>query len=219
MLKGFRKTKPYSLLPFPACYCQKMRRTPVQERSLDTIQQIYAGTSALLAEMPLEHITTSRIAEAAGISVGALYRFFPDKQSIIDSIAVRHMDDFRARLQAVLLKSLLADGPKFLGLVVDAYVAFLDERPDFRAIAFGQHISASTKQLQTAPGAGPGGLVRLFMVKWLGVKSSVSLDLKLSIATEAGERLIAYAYTQPTKNERDQVLTEMKQLLSGYLFS
>ena len=57
------------------------------------------------------------------------------------------------------------------------------------------------------------------MVKLLGVKSSVSLDLKLSIATEAGERLIAYAYTQPTKNERDQVLTEMKQLLSGYLFS
>ena len=51
MLKGFRKTKPYSLLPFPACYCQKMRRTPVQERSLDTIQQIYAGTSALLAEI------------------------------------------------------------------------------------------------------------------------------------------------------------------------
>ena len=214
-----------------------MRRTPVQERSLDTIKQIYAGTSALLAEMPLEHITTSRIAEAAGISVGALYRFFPDKQSIIDSIAVRHMDAFRARLQTVLLKSLLSDGPKFLGLVVDAYVAFLDERPDFRAIAFGQHISAGTRQLQTAPGAGPGGLVRLFMVKWLGVKSaqaapsrresvvrefprrSVSLDLKLRIATEAGERLIAYAYTQPTKADRDQVLTEMKQLLSGYLFS
>jgi len=196
-----------------------MRRTPVQERSLDTIQQIYSSTSALLAEMPLEQITTSRIAEAAGISVGALYRFFPDKQTIIDSIAVRHMDDFRSRLQKVLLKSLLADGPKFLGLVVDAYVAFLDERPDFRAIAFGQHISASTKQLQTAPGAGPGGLVRLFMVKWLGVKSSVSLDLKLSIATEAGERLIAYAYSQPSVEERNRVLTEMKQLLSGYLFS
>ena len=98
-----------------------MRRTPVQERSLDTIQQIYQGTSALLAEMPLEQITTSRIAEAAGISVGALYRFFPDKQEIIDAIAVRHMEEFRGRLQRLLVKSLLAKGPEFLGRVVDAY--------------------------------------------------------------------------------------------------
>ena len=111
----------------------------------------------MLAEMPLEQITTSRIAEAAGISVGAVSRIFPGKQEIIDAIAVRHMDEFRARLQKILIKSLLADGPKFLGKVVDAYVAFLDERPDFRAIALGQHVSATAKSQQTAPGAGPGG--------------------------------------------------------------
>jgi AcrR family transcriptional regulator len=195
-----------------------MRRTPVQERSLDTIQQIYQGTSVLLAEMPLEQITTSRIAEAAGISVGALYRFFPDKQEIIDAIAVRHMEDFRGRLQRLLVKSLLAKGPEFLGRVVDAYVAFLDERPDFRAIALGQHVSAAARSQQMAPGAGPGGLVRLFMIEWLGVKSSTSLDLKLRIATEAGERLIRYAYAQPTVEERRQVLAELKELLSRYLF-
>lgn len=195
-----------------------MRRMPVQERSLDTIQQIYQGTSALLAEMPLEQITTSRIAEAAGISVGALYRFFPDKQEIIDAIAVRHMEEFRGRLQRLLVKSLLAKGPEFLGRVVDAYVAFLDERPDFRAIALGQHVSAAARSQQTAPGAGPGGLVRLFMIEWLGVKSSASLDLKLRIATEAGERLIRYAYAQPTVEERRQVLAELKELLSRYLF-
>jgi AcrR family transcriptional regulator len=195
-----------------------MRRTPVQERSLDTIQQIYQGTSVLLAEMPLEQITTSRIAEAAGISVGALYRFFPDKQEIIDAIAVRHMEDFRGRLQRLLVKSLLAKGPEFLGRVVDAYVAFLDERPDFRAIALGQHVSAAARSQQMAPGAGPGRLVRLFMIEWLGVKSSTSLDLKLRIATEAGERLIRYAYAQPTVEERRQVLAELKELLSRYLF-
>ena len=195
-----------------------MRRTPVQERSLDTIQQIYQGTSVLLAEMPLEQITTSRIAEAAGISVGALYRFFPDKQEIIDAIAVRHMEDFRGRLQRLLVKSLLAKGPEFLGRVVDAYVAFLDERPDFRAIALGQHVSAAARSQQMAPGAEPGRLVRLFMIEWLGVKSSTSLDLKLRIATEAGERLIRYAYAQPTVEERRQVLAELKELLSRYLF-
>lgn len=196
-----------------------MRRTPVQERSQDTIQQIFAATSSLLVKMPLEQITTSRIAEQAGISVGALYRFFPDKQAIIDAIALRHMDEFRSRLQGKLLRSLLADGPQFLNTMVDAYVAFLDERPDFRTIALGQHVSAKARQQQTAPGAGPGGLVRLFMVKWLGVAESPDLDLCLRVATEAGERLIVFAFAQPTETERAKVIEEMKRLLGSYLFS
>jgi AcrR family transcriptional regulator len=36
-----------------------------------------------------------RIAAAAGLSIGALYRFFPDKQTIIDAIAVHHTSQFR----------------------------------------------------------------------------------------------------------------------------
>jgi hypothetical protein len=56
------------------------------------------------------------------------------------------------------------------------------------------------------------------MVNWLGVKSSASLDLKLRIATEAGERLIVYAYAQPNAEERKRVIAEMKELLAGYLF-
>src|SRR5712691_10624652 len=75
------------------------RHAPVQERSNDTVQQIFAATSTLLGKMPLEQITTSRIAVEAGVSIGGLYRFFPDKQAIIDAIAVRAVDEFRASLE------------------------------------------------------------------------------------------------------------------------
>ena len=132
-----------------------VRRTPVQERSSETVHQILKAASELLATESLEQITTSRVAQAANVSVGGLYRFFPDKQSIIDAIAVKHVEDLRSVLEQRLGTSLPDDGPAFLGMVVDAYVAFLDERPDFRAIALGRHVSASTRQKHASPDVGP----------------------------------------------------------------
>ena len=76
------------------------RRRPVQERSQETVQRILDAASRLLGEIPLEQITTIRIADAAGLSVGAFYRFFPDKQAIIDGIAVRRIEDVRRLARA-----------------------------------------------------------------------------------------------------------------------
>src|SRR5271157_4455790 len=82
------------------------RRAPVQLRSHQTVQRVLDAASSLLAEMSLEEVTTTRIAAAAGLSIGALYRLFPDKQTIIDAIAVRHVEQFKAELEASVLKAL-----------------------------------------------------------------------------------------------------------------
>ena len=67
------------------------RRAPVQTRSQMTVQRLLDSASSLLQHMPLEEVTTTLIAAEAGLSIGGLYRFFPDKQTIIDAIAVRHV--------------------------------------------------------------------------------------------------------------------------------
>jgi AcrR family transcriptional regulator len=194
-----------------------VRRTPVQERSTDTVQQILKAASALLATEPLDQITTSRVAQAAGVSIGGLYRFFPDKQSIIDAIAVKHVEDLRAALEQQLGSGLPEDGPAFLGMVVDAYIAFLDDRPDFRAIALGRHVSASTRRHHASPDVGPAALVKRFVLESVGMDIG-DLDLRIRIAIEAGERLIAYAYEQASEGERRAVIVEMKALLAKYIF-
>jgi len=194
-----------------------VRRTPVQERSNDTVQQILAATSVLLEQKPLDEVTTSRIAAEAGISIGGLYRFFPDKQAILDAIAVRAMEEFQTGLEQELSQSFPEDGTALLALVIDAYIRFLDARPDFRTIAFGHHISPSTRRRQVQPDIGPSGLIKNFMMNLLGVTETAELDIRLRIASEAGERLITYAYEQ-SPDDRKIVVEEMKRLLAGYLF-
>jgi AcrR family transcriptional regulator len=202
------------------------RRVPVQERSQQTVQRVLDAASSLLSQMPLEDVTTTRIAAEAGLSIGALYRFFPDKQTIVDAIAVRHVEQFRLSLEQTVMKTLereLADLASFnpatlLNNVIDAYVGYLDEHPDFRAISFGRHISAATKEREASPIVGLPALLKNFMLERLGIPNTPELDLMLRIVSEAGERLIAFAYEQPTREERDRVIAEMKRMLSSYLF-
>jgi len=203
------------------------RRTPVQSRSQQTVQRVLDAASSLLTHIPLDEVTTTRIAAEAGLSVGALYRFFPDKQSIVDAIAVRHVEQFRGSLETSVMKALeheLADLAAFdpanlLDRVVDAYVAYLDAHADFRTISFGRHISAATREQEASPDVGLPALLKNFMLQRLGIPNTPELDLMLRVVSEAGERLIAYAYEQPTREERDRVITAMKKMLAGYLFS
>jgi Tetracyclin repressor-like, C-terminal domain len=112
------------------------------------------------------------------------------------------------------------DPREFLDLVIDAYVAFLDTRPDFRTIALGRHVSPGTRERQVAADVGPAALVKSFVAS-LGIQESSDLselNLKIRIATETGDRLIAFAYSQATAEERARVIAEMKRLLAGYLF-
>lgn len=195
------------------------RRKPVQERSQETVQRILTAASALLALTPVDQITTHMIAREAGLSIGALYRFFPDKQAIIDSIAVRHVQDFQTTLERLLAEGPLQDGPAFFEVVVDAFIELLDARPDFRAIALGQHVSAETRRRQTDPDVGGAGVLKRFMLDALGMGGLPDLDLRLRIAIETGERLIAYAYEQAGQATRRRIIREMKRLLASYLFA
>lgn len=195
-----------------------VRRAPVQVRGNETIQDALAAASRLLATASLGELTTTRIAAEAGISVGALYRFFPDKQAIVDAIAEARMEEFRGVLEQQFAGLHISEGPAFLGTVIDAYIAFLDSHADFRTLALGRHVSAAMRERHVGSEVGPAALVKRFMLQPLGIELSPEIDLKLRVASETGDRLIAYAYEQSSLDERTRIVSELKQMLSAYLF-
>ncbi len=194
------------------------RRAPVQARSSETVKTILDAASSLLGRIPIEQITTSKIAEAAGLSVGGLYRFYGDKQEIYDAIAVRELAEFWEQIEkTVHARQLLFTPRKSLNRILDSYIDFLDTRPHFRELALGRHISDRTRENQSDPETGPGGILNDLLVKKLGLKPGKGLQLKIRIAAEVGDRLIAYAYSQPTPKTRKEAIDELKDLLGRYL--
>ncbi len=199
----------------------------MQDRSVRTVAHILDAARSLLTRIPFAEVTTKRIAAEPSVSVGALYRFFPDKDSIIDAIVHRHILKLRTQFDREfgqpewqgLRHRADADFAVVLNRLIDVYVVYLDGHPDFRTISFGRDF----RELRSTPGTGArSGLTAMLSdlaFLQLGLKVTPEIERKLRVACEAGERLMGYAYEQPTRERRDQIIAEGKKMLVRYLSS
>lgn len=70
-----------------------MRKEPRQARSRATVEAVVEAGARILSEQGWAGFTTNKVADAAGVSIGSLYQYFPDKLSLVDAIRRRHIDD------------------------------------------------------------------------------------------------------------------------------
>jgi AcrR family transcriptional regulator len=78
------------------------RRNPTQQRAGTTVDTIFEATARIVEEGDRNHLTTNHIAEKAGYSIGTLYGYFPNKQSLLRAMARREMRRQEERLVAAL---------------------------------------------------------------------------------------------------------------------
>jgi len=71
------------------------RREPKQQRSRQTVEAVLEAVPRVLRRHGAEAVTTNRVAEVAGVSIGSLYQYFPDKQAIFMALHDRHVDGVR----------------------------------------------------------------------------------------------------------------------------
>jgi AcrR family transcriptional regulator len=88
----------------------RVRREPRQARSRARVAQILASADAILSVEGFEALTVRRIAQEAGVPVGSIYQFFPDKAAVIDALAHGYIGEFDAAI-AGLVAGAQAAGP------------------------------------------------------------------------------------------------------------
>jgi AcrR family transcriptional regulator len=68
------------------------RKAPVQARSAASVDAILDATIQVLLRLGKERLTTTRVALRAGVSVGTLYQYFPNKSALLQAALKRHLD-------------------------------------------------------------------------------------------------------------------------------
>jgi AcrR family transcriptional regulator len=108
------------------------RKTPRQTRSVDTRARILAAAREVFAAHGYSAGTTNRIAEAAGLSVGSLYQYFPNKDAILVELVRAHIEEgTREVLAAAAARS--GRGDDFAALVRAVVAAMVEAHlPDRR---------------------------------------------------------------------------------------
>jgi AcrR family transcriptional regulator len=77
-------------------------RQPRQERAKHTVQVVLDATVKLLKRGGTDAITTNRIAEVAGVCIGSIYQYFPDKRAIFAALHQRHALETRQLIERTL---------------------------------------------------------------------------------------------------------------------
>lgn len=72
---------------------RRPRRAPLQERSRETVDTILSAAAHVFASLGYAGATTNKIAERAGVSIGSLYQYFPNKDSLLDALMAAHVQE------------------------------------------------------------------------------------------------------------------------------
>jgi AcrR family transcriptional regulator len=88
-------------LPQRAQVLFEPRKTPVQARSAASVDAIVEATIQVLLSVGKEKLTTTRVALRAGVSVGTLYQYFPNKSALLKALLKRHMDEVAGAVERV----------------------------------------------------------------------------------------------------------------------
>lgn len=95
------------------------RREPRQQRSRQTVEAVLEAVTHVLRRHGAEAITTNRVAEAAGISIGSLYQYFPEKQAIFMALHDRHVDRVRHVIERTMAQCTSASLEEFTRELVE----------------------------------------------------------------------------------------------------
>src|SRR5687768_7969228 len=80
------------------------RKRPRQARSKATVDTILEATARILVKHGFDGLTTNGVAAAAGVSIGSLYQYFPNKEALVSALIERHLTDMNAAVFAELTR-------------------------------------------------------------------------------------------------------------------
>ncbi len=112
------------------------RKSPLQQRSSATVEAILEATIQVLLREGKERLTTTRVADRAGVSVGTLYQYFPNKSSLLQATLRRHMDEIAETIQQVCAQQRGKPIAKMVAVLIDAFFAAKMRDPKISAALY-----------------------------------------------------------------------------------
>lgn len=99
------------------------RKSPVQARSAASVEAILKATIQVLLKIGKDRLTTTRVAARAGVSVGTLYQYFPNKSALLRAVLQRHMDEIGSAMETACREQTGSSLEKMATALVTSFLA------------------------------------------------------------------------------------------------
>ena len=188
------------------------RRAPSQQRSRERVERMLAAASALIAEQGSDAMRMGEVAERAGVSIGSLYQFFPDKRAIIWALAERYTAESQACISAALADVTDAEGlGRAFSELVDIYYGLFLAEPVMRDIWSGMQADKELMAIELAESRASGALLDAVMRRVHPGTDSEKTAASAFLVWQLGEATMRLAISLPRK-EGDAVVEAYKRM-------
>lgn len=179
-----------------------VRRAPTQERSRRTVRQILDATEQLVAEGGIDAATTRAIAERAGVAVPSLYRFFADRDDILDALLAQLVADLDEHARRAEAEWRPGDIEGLIRLELDLHAAYFESHPSLSALWFGGRASAAVVDAVRRRNHALALRVRDLLASHDLIDQDSPVQ-RFDLLTELGDRILEVACRNPEKLDRD----------------
>ncbi|MCR9222306.1 MAG: TetR family transcriptional regulator [Alphaproteobacteria bacterium] len=137
-----------------------MRRVPRQQRSRERVDRLLAAAEGLIAETGADALKMNAVAERAGVPIGSLYQYFPDKSALMHALADRSFAECRRCIEEALAPVRTPEelAAAFDDLIEEYYAIFRAE-PVIRDIRSGALADKALQALEREDGRRTGALL------------------------------------------------------------
>jgi AcrR family transcriptional regulator len=194
------------------------RKLPQQDRSRLTVEAILEATTHILTQEGYDKANTNRIAERAGISIGSLYQYFPNKESLLSALMDQHSDEIAQLIESKLKD--LSDAPLEIAIpaLIKAVIAAHAINPCLHQVLSEEIPRSERSQQAHKADEHITEVLRAYLVRWNNRIRPQNLEMTVFILKRTIESLCHSAVIeQPDFVSNHQFEQEVADLVLLYL--
>ena len=182
----------------------RARREPTQQRSRRTVRQILDAADQIVGTQGVDAATTRAIAERAGVAIPSLYRFFADRDEILDALAEHMTAELDQHAQAAEAAWQPGDPADLIRLELDTATAYFEDHPSAVALWFGGRVSPPVVETIRARNHALAVRVRALMISHRLVPEQTPLAV-FDLLVELGDRILEVAFRSAVPPDRQTI--------------
>lgn len=178
-----------------------IRNEPVQARSTARLAALLDSAAAVIDEIGYERLTTAMVAERAGASIGTVYRYFPDRIAVLQSLAARNTERLMSRVAAELVPGGHASATDAVVAVLGAMTELFRSEPGYRSVRAGDVLDLLPPQTEATANAMMADVVADALIAGYSVVDSAEVRLAVGTAIEIADALVARAFARSSQGD------------------
>lgn len=193
-----------------------IRNEPVQARSTARLATLLDSAAAVIAEMGYERLTTAMVAERAGASIGTVYRYFPDRIAVLQSLAARNAERMMGQVAAELVAGRHASAADAVVALVELTAGLFRSEPGYRSLRGGDVLDLLPAPTEMTANATLAHVVADSIVLNHAVANTADMRRAVGTAVEIVDALVARAFARSSSGS-SSLLAEAERAVRAIL--